>query len=46
MVKKGMHAARGAYWNNEKDGSWNYKYDQADTKGFDVIIGIIWISTV
>ncbi|KAG9779556.1 hypothetical protein ABEF93_005211 [Exophiala dermatitidis] len=41
--RRGMHAASGAYWNNEKDGMWSYKYPGADSKGLDVVIGIIWI---
>ena len=38
-----MHAAQGAYWNVEKDGMWSYKYEAAETKGLDVVIGIVWI---
>ena len=38
--RRGMHSACGAYWNNEKDGMWSYKYE---TKGMDVVISIIWI---
>ncbi|EXJ81663.1 hypothetical protein A1O1_07728 [Capronia coronata CBS 617.96] len=41
--RRGMHAASGAYWNNEKDGMWSYKYPGADSKGLDVVIGIIWV---
>ncbi|KAI1616143.1 Tctex-1 family-domain-containing protein [Exophiala viscosa] len=41
--RRGMHAASGAYWNNEKDGMWSYKYPGAESKGLDVVIGIIWI---
>ena len=42
--RRGMHAAQGAYWNVEKDGMWSYKYEAAETKGLDVVIGIVWIS--
>ncbi|KAL8857302.1 MAG: hypothetical protein Q9178_006068 [Gyalolechia marmorata] len=42
--RRGMHSASGAYWNNEKDGMWNWKYIQGEKKGFDVILSIIWIS--
>lgn len=41
--RRGMHAASGAFWNNEKDGMWSYKYPGADSKGLDVVIGIIWV---
>jgi len=41
--RRGMHAASGAYWNNEKDGMWSYKYPGAESKGLDVVIGIIWV---
>ena len=43
--KRGMHSAAAAYWNAEKDGIWNFKYEAAELKGLDVVIGIIWIST-
>jgi len=41
--RRGMHAASGAYWNNEKDGMWSFKYEAAEAKGLDVVVGIIWI---
>ncbi|RMD39230.1 hypothetical protein DV735_g5896, partial [Chaetothyriales sp. CBS 134920] len=41
--RRGMHAASGAYWNNEKDGMWSYKYSAAEKKGLDVVVGVIWI---
>ncbi|CAD6582300.1 MAG: hypothetical protein ASARMPREDX12_000899 [Alectoria sarmentosa] len=44
--RRGMHSASGAYWNNEKDGMWNFKYDKAESKGFDVVLSILWISIV
>ena len=45
-TKRGMHSASGAYWNNEKDGMWSFKYEKAESKGFDVIVSIVWISVV
>ncbi len=33
--KRGMHSASGAYWNSEKDGMWNFKYEKSESKGFD-----------
>jgi dynein light chain Tctex-type 1 len=41
--RRGMHSAAGAYWNNEKDGMWSFKYDAGDTKGLDVVVGIVWV---
>ncbi|MCJ1340065.1 hypothetical protein MMC09_005359 [Bachmanniomyces sp. S44760] len=45
--RRGMHTASGAYWNNDKDGMWSFKYDGAEGgkgKGFDVVVSIIWIA--
>ncbi|MCJ1225119.1 hypothetical protein MMC12_001768 [Toensbergia leucococca] len=42
--RRGMHSATGAYWNNEKDGMWSFKYDGGEGKGFDVVISVVWIS--
>jgi hypothetical protein len=39
-----MHSAVGAYWNNEKDGTWSYKWDRAEEKGLDVVITVTWIA--
>jgi hypothetical protein len=39
-----MHSAVGAYWNNEKDGTWSFKWDQAEAKGMDVVITVTWIA--
>lgn len=39
-----MHSATGAYWNEETDGMWSYKYDGGEAKGLDVVIMLIWIS--
>ena len=44
--RRGMHSASGAYWNNEKDGMWNFKYEKAESKGFDIVLSILWISIV
>ena len=41
-----MHSATGAFWNNEKDGMWSFKYDGGVSKGFDVVISVVWISIV
>jgi dynein light chain Tctex-type 1 len=41
--RRGMHAASGAFWSNEKDGMWSYKYSAAEKKGLDVVVGVIWI---
>ena len=41
----GMHSATGAFWNNEKDGTWSHKFEE-EKKGFDVVISVIWISIV
>ncbi|KAI9867148.1 MAG: hypothetical protein M1813_009426 [Trichoglossum hirsutum] len=42
--RRGMHSATGAYWNNEKDGMWSFKYEEAAGRGMDVVISIIWIA--
>ncbi|KAF6229572.1 hypothetical protein HO173_011427 [Letharia columbiana] len=44
--RRGMHSASGAYWDNKKDGMWNFKYEKAESKGFDVVLSILWISIV
>lgn len=41
--RRGMHSAAGAYWNNERDGLWNFKYEGAERKGMDVVVSVIWI---
>lgn len=38
-----MHSATGAYWNNETDGIWTYKWDGVDKSGCDVVISVIWV---
>lgn len=42
--RRGMHSATGAYWNEETDGMWSYKYDGGEAKGLDVVIMLIWIA--
>ena len=39
-----MHSATGAYWNETKDGMWNWKYEGAEAKGLEVVITVIWIA--
>ncbi len=39
-----MHSAAAAYWDAEKDGMWSFKYEAAESKGLDVVVGVIWIS--
>ncbi|KAI9811616.1 MAG: hypothetical protein M1827_005365 [Pycnora praestabilis] len=42
--RRGMHSATGAYWNNQTDGMWSFKYEAIEGKGLDVVISVIWIS--
>jgi hypothetical protein len=42
--RRGMHSATGAYWNTEKDGIWNYKYEGGEAKGMDVVVCIMWVA--
>lgn len=42
--RRGMHSATGAYWNEETDGMWSYKFDGGEDKGMDVVIMLIWIA--
>ncbi|KAI5844119.1 Tctex-1 [Tricharina praecox] len=39
--RRGMHSAQGAYWNNETDGMWSFKFD---SKAMDVVISVIWVA--
>ncbi|ORX98544.1 Tctex-1 [Clohesyomyces aquaticus] len=41
--RRGMHSAVGAYWNNEKDGTWTYKWKDAEKKGMDIVISLTWV---
>ncbi|GAB7366376.1 hypothetical protein MBLNU230_g8174t1 [Neophaeotheca triangularis] len=42
--RRGMHSASGAYWNNERDGMWSWKYTGAEAKGMDVVVNVVWIA--
>ncbi|OAK95744.1 Tctex-1 [Phaeosphaeriaceae sp. SRC1lsM3a] len=42
--RRGMHSAVGAYWNNEKDGTFSYKWEGAEKKGMDIVIAITWVA--
>jgi hypothetical protein len=42
--RRGMHSAVGAFWNNEKDGTYSYKWEAAEKKGMDIVITITWIA--
>ncbi|KAF1839181.1 Tctex-1 [Decorospora gaudefroyi] len=42
--RRGMHSAVGAFWNNEKDGTYSYKWEAAESKGMDIVITITWIA--
>ncbi len=44
--KRGMHSASGAYWNNERDGMWSFKWEGAGGREFDVVVSVVWISVV
>jgi dynein light chain Tctex-type 1 len=44
--RRGMHSATGAFWNNEKDGMWSFKYEGGEGKGFDVVVSVVWIGIV
>lgn len=41
--RRGMHSASGAYWNNERDGMWSFKYDGGVERGMDVVVSVMWI---
>lgn len=42
--RRGMHSAAGAYWNNDKDGMWSFKYEGGEAKGMDVVISVLWVA--
>ncbi|KIW05150.1 uncharacterized protein PV09_03701 [Verruconis gallopava] len=42
--RRGMHSAAGAYWNNEKDGMWSYKYEGGEKRGMDVVVMVMWVA--
>jgi len=41
--RRGMNSAAGAYWNNEKDGMWSYKYEGGEKRGMDVVVMVMWV---
>ena len=41
--RRGMHSASGAYWNNERDGMWSFKYEGGEGKGMDIVVSVMWI---
>ncbi|KAF4551823.1 Tctex-1-like protein [Elsinoe fawcettii] len=41
--RRGMHSSAGAYWNNEKDGMWSFKWEGGEAKGMDVVVLVVWI---
>ncbi|KAI9678106.1 MAG: hypothetical protein M1817_006050 [Caeruleum heppii] len=43
--RRGMHSAVGAYWNNQTDGYWNWKFEGGAHRGMDVVVTVIWVST-
>ncbi|KAM3420884.1 hypothetical protein BST61_g4119 [Cercospora zeina] len=42
--RRGMHSASGAFWNNEKDGMWSYKYEGGEGKGMDIVASVMWVA--
>ena len=44
--RRGLHSATGAYWNNERDGTWSWQWKGSEKKGFDVIATVFWVATV
>jgi dynein light chain Tctex-type 1 len=46
ISRRGMHSATGAFWNNERDGMWSFKYEGGEGKGFDVVVSVVWIGIV
>ncbi|KAF2166786.1 hypothetical protein M409DRAFT_66358 [Zasmidium cellare ATCC 36951] len=42
--RRGMHSASGAFWNNEKDGMWSYKYEGGEGKGMDIVVSVMWVA--
>ncbi|KAK9381254.1 Tctex-1 [Kockiozyma suomiensis] len=44
-VTRGIHSTSGAYWNNEKDGMWNYSWTGgAEENGLFVVLSIAWVT--
>lgn len=42
--KRGMHVASSAYWNNEKDGMWSFKWAGGEGKGLEVVVMVCWVA--
>ena len=42
LVDRGLHAANGAYWDTETDGSWSFTYEKPE-KTITVVLSIFWI---
>lgn len=50
--RRGMHSATAGYWNLERDGMWNYKFDGSGVTmegtgrglGLDVVVSVIWVA--
>lgn len=42
--RRGINSAGGAYWDNDRDGMWSFKYEAAERMGFDVIVTLVWIA--
>lgn len=42
--RRGMHSASGAFWNNEKDGMWSYKFEGGEGKGMDIVVSVMWVA--
>ncbi|TGZ82640.1 hypothetical protein EX30DRAFT_339915 [Ascodesmis nigricans] len=38
--RRGMHSAIGAYWNNERDGMWSWKFEH---QVVDVVVSVVWV---
>lgn len=42
--RRGMHSATGAYWNEETDGMWSFKWEGGEGRGMDVVVSVIWVA--
>ncbi|KAI9717726.1 MAG: hypothetical protein M1828_007129 [Chrysothrix sp. TS-e1954] len=42
--RRGMHSATGAYWNDQTDGMWNFKWEGGEGRGMDVVVSVIWVA--
>jgi hypothetical protein len=40
---RGMNSASGAFWNDERDGMFSYKFDGAE-RGFDFVVSVAWVA--